>query len=134
MSPENIQKLRSTFPTLIGPETVILCHDGWFALVFQTFESISEVQEEFPGTSVRAKEIMEKFGQLYLKFEGDDLPEKVQEIVVFAISFSQLTCEVCGSTHRTGKRFKGWEQTLCEACAVKMGFGEFGWEIHAAWR
>lgn len=82
---------------------------GWFSLIEETLEQISDslLPEELDG--FRVSDIKEKYGTL--RIYCDNAPDSVEAIIEVAERRSATTCDRCGDHGRVGGR--GWLASRC---------------------
>jgi hypothetical protein len=91
------------------------CGDGWFNILDVLCEKINKHCEK-NDIDVTVAQVKEKFGGLRFYYNGGDYT--VDDLVSFAESLSERTCEICGSPGKMGQT-NGWYRTTCEGCNEK---------------
>ena len=81
--------------------------DGWFQLIDQACQKITEVSPKAYFTQIK-----EKYGILCLYLVGNDAAHDAAE---WAENQSSHVCEHCGSTQEVTTE-GGWLRTLCKTC------------------
>jgi len=81
--------------------------EGWFQLIDQACQKITEVSPNAYFTQIK-----EKYGTLCLYLVGNDAAHDAAEL---AEKQSYGICEHCGSTQEVTTE-GGWLQTLCKKC------------------
>jgi hypothetical protein len=81
--------------------------DGWFQLIDQACQKITEVSPNAYFTQIK-----EKYGTLCLYLVGNDAAHDAAE---WAEKQSSHVCEHCGSTQAVTTE-GGWLRTLCKTC------------------
>ncbi len=109
----------------------VQCGDGWFFLLNTLCASIQEHidhlktwrslgQDVHVPTQVVFQQVKEKFGALYIYYEGGD--DYIKNIISFTKRLSTYICENCGRYDEfVGQTRKGWIQSLCTDCAKEYG-------------
>jgi len=93
----------------------IECGDGWFNIIDVLCEEINR-HCEGNDMDVIITQVKEKYGGLRFYYNGGD--NTVDDLVSFAESLSERTCEICGSSGKLGQT-NGWYRTTCEGCNEK---------------
>lgn len=136
------KKLLKKYPDLlksIPGETVtpiISCRDGWYSIIDNLLAIIKEYTEQNPEYYGRVNftQIKEKFGVLRAYYNispwnSEDIISKIAQqgtadfvnhMIRYAVFLSGRTCERCGSVEKVGTTEKGWLQTLCKPCAMRL--------------
>ncbi len=85
------------------------CGDGWFEIIKNLSEKISEISPE-----TEAVQVKEKFGGLrfYISTGSDEVYDLINE----AEDKSYRICEKCGSEENVTTEGPGWIFTLCDKC------------------
>lgn len=129
MKEELEDKLFKTFPTLYEGKDLSLmeslmgfgfeCGDGWFGIIWQLSEELSEKYPE-----VRAVQVKEKFGGLRFYIAGGSA--EVYEVIDAALIESSKVCELCeeGELCQRGS----WVKTLCFRCRINNDYERYGGE------
>ena len=120
MTPELEQQLITKYPRLFkdvnAPMTeTCICWgvetgDGWYDLIDQACQKITEVDPNAYFTQIK-----EKYGTLRMYLVGNDAAQDAAE---YAESQSSRICEKCSSTEDVTTS-GGWLQTLCKNCREK---------------
>lgn len=89
--------------------------EGWYEIINQLCANIQNHIDWLEKTGrpipqVVADQVKEKFGGLRFYYSGGD--DVIDGMVRMAESFSEVTCEVCGSPGK--QRGGGWIKTLCD--------------------
>lgn len=103
---------RSQLPiNLFGVE----CDDGWFDLISDTLEKISNIASS-KEYETKVDQIKEKYGTLriYLNLETEEMSKIINE----AVQKSEKTCESCGNPGKLRQRNR-WFYTSCNKCDLK---------------
>jgi len=100
---------------------------GWFLILDELFTGLRAI-----GFTGQFGQVKEKFGMLrvYLgpgEADSDEVWKKASELVRHAERASATICELClggvvGKLMRKGGLPGGWMMTLCDKCAVKLGY------------
>ena len=117
MKDELEQKLKETYPQLVGRLPYFECSNGWYNILnnmcFRIQQSIDKRSKDNPELlEFRFVQIKEKFGGLRAYTQGYD--EYANAIIDMAESMAAVTCETCGSPGKT--RNTGWYAVRCENC------------------
>jgi hypothetical protein len=92
----------------------IECSDGWFDLLYKTFEGIEKILEQ--DSNFRITQIKEKWGsiRIYTNFTNDPIDSLINK----AELESEKICEDCG---KKGKiiNYNGWLRCQCTKCLKK---------------
>ncbi len=107
MSPENEKILKDKFPNLYSQDFYFSCDDGWFELIKNLSQDITNINQ-----TITAFQVKEKFGALRFYTDGC-LNEKIQELISLAETISFKTCEICGSFGKT-INYRNYLKTYCE--------------------
>jgi hypothetical protein len=109
MTPEKIQALRESAPSVWGQANHFGFDDGWFEIV----RDLGLELEKLGATSSGGKE---KYATLDIFISSPDPPygtPSIQAAVKRAVEKSQVTCEVCGKRGRLVVNESQWESTAC---------------------
>jgi hypothetical protein len=87
---------------------------GWWPLVKVIVEAAKRAHLKEPYLNIYRTDIKEKFGQLRVYVNYDNL-ESLSLVIEDIESLSLTICEECGNTGVNMKR-KGWYRTLCPTC------------------
>jgi hypothetical protein len=121
MNAENTKKLITDFPILYAgarkPPTENLmcfgfsCGDGWFELIYELSQKITELDP-----NCEAMQVKEKFGTL--RFYTGATTNEVFELIEEYENKSEKVCEDCGSTEdvRPPENPYAWITNLCKKC------------------
>ena len=95
------------------------CGDGWFAILYQLSQQITEYAAHHPDVQqVMAVQVKEKFGTLRFHVRGADA--HIRALIDAAEVQSAQLCELDGTSGRLRVR-QGHYQTLCDDHARTMG-------------
>jgi len=139
MKTELEHKLFDTYPEIFHDRKLpmsqtcmcwgIECGDGWFDLLDNLCKKVTVISKH-TGIIMKAQQVKEKFGTLRF-YHMEDVEDRkvskkdldvfcgiIDQLVSYAESESEHTCEVCGSMW--GKlRTEGWNVTICDECKEK---------------
>jgi hypothetical protein len=125
MTPEKEQKLIENFPLLYNKDEDFSIQDGWYDLVYQLSEELTDLYGKlfeldvfFEGNDCVfpvVAQVKEKFGGLrfYVNWANDDIDKVIREYE----DGSLQVCEFCGNIGKV--RNGSWIKTRCDACQQK---------------
>jgi ribosomal protein L37AE/L43A len=123
MNKENTRKLIDMFPKLYHGYTKSMteslmcfgfeCGDGWFDLIKELSQKITEID---PEGECKAVQVKEKFGTLRFYTFGSN--DQISNLIVEYEEKSAHVCEDCGSNINVKTSGEGWIRSLCEECRL----------------
>lgn len=102
MKKENIDKLKISFPELYKKCKRFECEDGWFQLLWELSQKVSQEIKFLEAKEARLEALpyciglQEKYGELVYDIWGIWGNDKIDKLVVDAETASLNVCELCG--------------------------------------
>lgn len=123
MNKEHTIKLLTNFPNLYKQHSLLMtqtcmcwgfdCEDGWFDLIYNLSQKITELDP-----NVEAVQVKEKFATLHFYTGGVSVEtaDAIWKLIDEAEDESGTICEVCGTKENVSQNESGWISTLCNKC------------------
>lgn len=99
----------------LAQESSYECDKGWYNLIDNCLNDIQKYLDTYKPEfrhDFKVEQIKEKWGSLRIYVFPSD--EKIEDIIKYYETMSEITCEVCGEAGKL--RGTHWFKTLCDKC------------------